>query len=88
MTEAEKPPVRITKQRAQAFLDAADRGIDEQIADLKTMYGVTLRRDGSTEVDQEQFELLAAGDEDNLAATIDSITRAIDTLAIFRRRYG
>lgn len=85
---AEKPPVRITKQRAEAFLDAADRGIDEHIADLKNTYGVILKRDGTTSHDEETYHLLAVGEEDNIAANIESIMRAIDTLAIFRRRYG
>lgn len=85
---AEKPPVRITKQRAQAFLDAADRGIDEKVADLKKKYGLVLTRDGNVTHDDENYGLLEAGAEDRAAQELDEIKRAIDTLAIFRRRYG
>jgi hypothetical protein len=86
---AEKPPIRITKQRAQAFLEAADRGIDEQIASLKENFGVTLTRDGElTFNDNEEYTLLADGADEEIAERKDSIMRAIDTLAIFRRRYG
>lgn len=87
MTNAEKPPIRITKQRAQAFLEAADRGIDEQIADLKKDFGLVLHRDGRQEIDGE-FHLVEPGAEDLVPERVEQILRAIDTLAIFRRRYG
>jgi hypothetical protein len=86
---AEKPPVRITKQRAQAFLEAADVGIDTQIDSLYQNHGVKLRRDGTFDLEHGNgFELLDPGDQDDAQERVDSIMRAIDTLAIFRRRYG
>ena len=85
---AEKPPIRITKQRAQAFLEAADVGIEEQIDSLAENHGIRLRRDGTiVPADQNDFELLEPGDKEDVQERIDSIMRAIDTLAIFRRRY-
>ena len=86
---AEKPPIRITKQRAQAFLEAADVGIDVQIDSLFENHGVKLRRDGTLDLEYgDDFTLLDPGDREDAQDRIDSIMRAIDTLAIFRRRYG
>jgi hypothetical protein len=85
---AEKPPIRITKQRAQAFLKAADRGIDEWKAELKENYGVVFTRDGMIELDEESFALLTAEEQGIVLEILDDLERAIDTLAIFRRRYG
>jgi hypothetical protein len=86
---AEKPPIRITKQRAQAFLEAADVGIDVQIDSLFENHGVKLRRDGTFDNDTgEDFELIAPDQAEDAQERINSILRAIDTLAIFRRRYG
>lgn len=87
MTNAEKPPVRITKQRAQAFLEAASRGIENQIDVLKEDTGVVVHWDGTVEIDEEFVGLLDATPED-VAERAEKIVRAIDTLAIFRRRYG
>lgn len=86
---AEKPPIRITKQRAQAFAEAADVGIQSQIDSLKQNHGVKLLRDGTlAEMTDEEFELLEPSDREEITERIESIVRAIDTLAIFRRRYG
>lgn len=87
---AEKPPIRITKQRAQAFLDAADRGIDEHIDDLKEAHGVRFTRDGKIEYPDRdgEFTLITEEDQADIEERVEQIVRAIDTLAIFRRRYG
>lgn len=84
---AEKPPIRITKQRAQAFLEAADVGIDTQIDSLEQNHGVKMLRDGTVEL-PDDFKLVDPGDADEILERTESIQRAIDTLAIFRRRYG
>ncbi len=86
---AEKPPIRITKQRAQAFLDVFARGLEERIAEVKENYGVTLHLDGTTDFDpNEGTQLLEPGEIETLEEIVDATSRAIDTAAIFRRRYG
>lgn len=85
---AEVPPVRITKQRAQAFLDAAGRGLDEMMTDLEDQYGVTFHLDGTATFEEGKFDLLDESEKRHIDEQIDKLTRVVDTLAIFRRRYG
>lgn len=84
----EKPPIRITKQRAQALLMAAGRGYDEAVADLEDNYGIEFQQDGTIVQDSEKFTLLTDTEKDHVLGRIEYLTRVLDTMAIFRRRYG
>lgn len=85
----ENAPVRITKQRAHALMIVAEIGIESEIDSLKQMHGVKLNRDGTlAEITADEFELVEPADHEEIQERIETITRAIDTLGIFARRYG
>ncbi len=85
---APKPPIRITKQRAEALLGAAGRGYDEAVSDLEDNYGVQFQQDGTLVHDDETFTLLTEEDQAYVMERVEYLTRVRDTMAILRRRYG
>jgi hypothetical protein len=80
-------PIRITKERGQAFVEAAEAGIQQWISEVRDNYGMTVTPNGTLEPDPESFALMAEGDQDTAMEIAEQIARARAALSIFCRRY-
>ncbi len=78
-------PRRMTRERAVAFLDVFNLGVQSERDSISEAYGVRFAADGSLVVTDE--ELAEPGSLDGLGDRLRPLTDALKAEQIFYRRY-
>lgn len=82
------PPIRLTKRRAEAMLQAFHWGIESERRSIEEAYGVQFNKDGTLNLSEEEFSLFSGDEASELMARLEDLTDALSAAVIFRRRYA
>lgn len=81
-------PKRMTKRRAGALLEFARRGLEEEAASLRQLYGVRVTQDKRViTLEIEDAELLTAEEKQEMDERVSTLEDLLAAMAIVQRRY-
>lgn len=85
---ADPDPKRMTKKRASALLEFARRGLVEEAASLRQLYGVRVTQDRRVvTLEIEDAELLTLEEKQEMDERVATLEDLLAAMAIVKRRY-